>query len=99
MNLIKKFFIKSSDGDFEAELTSSEIGYRVEEDQAERLLNRFKGFATVSITDLYDRPITMPLKRGADGGIDLIFTISAPTENGAKIVYGKVRNILLNNDY
>lgn len=99
MNFIKKFFFQSRDGFFVKELTASDIGYKVEADQAERLLERFKGFSTVKITDLYGRPVTMPLRKGADGGIDLIFTISAPTEAGMKVVYGKVKRIILDNDY
>ncbi|MCK7575899.1 MAG: hypothetical protein MZV65_08375 [Chromatiales bacterium] len=98
---LAKIVIKSLQGFFreEIEMSRSEMGYRVQEDQVERLLNRFAGFTTVEITDVYGRPITLPLRRGADGGIDVIFTISAPTEHGASIVYGRVRNILLNNDY
>ena len=96
---LAKIIIRSFNGLFDKELTASEIGYRVQEDEVEKLLNRFKGFTTVELTDLQGRILSLPLRRGADRGIDVIFRIRANTEQGAKSVYGKVKKILLNNDY
>lgn len=81
------------------ELTLSEMGYRVQEDQVTRLLKRFENFSSVEITDLKGRPLTLPLKRGQDGGIDVIFIIRSLSERGVASVYGKVKKILITNDY
>lgn len=83
----------------EEELTLSEIGYRVQEDQVTRLLKRFENFSTVEMTDLSGRPLKLPLRRGQDGGIDVIFRITSPSHRGQASVYGKVKKILISNDY
>ncbi|MCU8291248.1 hypothetical protein OC525_22220 [Vibrio vulnificus] len=83
----------------EEELTLSEIGYRVQEDQVTRLLKRFENFSTVEMTDLRGRPLKLPLKRGQDGGIDVIFRITSSSNRGQASVYGKVKKILVTNDY
>ncbi len=94
---VKKIIIENHDET--KELTLSEIGYRVQEDQVERLLIRFEHFSTVEITDLKGRPLTLPLRRGRDGGLDVIFTIRAHTSRGTATIFGKVKKILIENDY
>lgn len=98
MNLQKIEFSKN-ESSHESQLSLSEMGYKVQEDQVERLLKRLRGFLTVEMTDLRGRPLELPLKKGRDGGIDVIFKIQAPTTHGTSIVYGKVRKILIDNDY
>jgi len=93
-----KKIIVITDG-IEEELTLSEIGYRVQEDQVTRLLKRFANFSTVEMTDLSGRPLTLPLNRGKDGGIDVIFRITSTSLRGQASIYGKVKRILLLNDY
>ncbi len=97
MTNLKKIIVET-DGARE-ELTLSEIGYRVQEDQVTRLLTRFENFSTVEMTDLKGRPLTLPLKRGQDGGIDMIFIIRSLSDRGLASVYGKVKKILITNDY
>lgn len=97
MTSLKKIVVVT-DGVSE-ELTLSEIGYRVQEDQVIRLLQRFQNFATVEMTDLRGRPLKLPLKRGKDGGIDVIFRITSSSTRGQASVYGKVKKILVTNDY
>lgn len=51
------------------------------------------------MTDLRGRPLKLPLKRGQDGGIDVIFRITSSSHRGQASVYGKVKKILVTNDY
>ena len=94
-----KIVVDSIQGYFHEELTASQMGFAVQEDQVERLLRRFAGFATVEVTDLHGRPLSLPLNKGPDGGLDLILNIAARNEHGAAIVFGRVKKILLTNDY
>lgn len=97
MSNLKKIIVVT-DG-IEEELTLSEIGYRVQEDQVTRLLKRFENFSTVEMTDLRGRPLRLPLNRGKDGGIDVIFRITSTSLHGQASIYGKVKRILISNDY
>lgn len=84
------------------QVSSSETGYKFEHDEIKRIIKRLKNFDTVQITDAYGSPLTSDIidkRYGADGGIDCVIKIIAPTEKGAKIVAGKIRNILISRDY
>jgi hypothetical protein len=83
-------------------LTAAKKGFHFEHDELERLMKRLKDFETVEFTDVYGAPLTADTihKRfGKDGGIDCVINIIARTEQGAKNVATRIRNILINGDY
>ncbi len=84
------------------EITPSQRGYQFEHEEIKRLMFRIKGFATVTITDVYDAPLSLDSidqRQGPDGGIDYVIHITASTERSARQVASRVRNILLRGDY
>jgi hypothetical protein len=82
--------------------TPSKRGYRFEHEELKRLMYRLRHFETVEFTDAYGTPIspeTIEQRYGADGGIDCIIRIVAPTERGARNVQGRIRNIIIRGNY
>lgn len=83
-------------------ITPSQRGYYFEHDELKRLMERLQNFTTVEFTDAYGTPLTpesIDQRFGRDGGIDCVINIVAPTEQGAKNVATRIRNILINGDY
>lgn len=83
-------------------IAPSKKGYHFEHDELKRLMVRLKGFETVEFTDAYGAPLTaetIEKRFGKDGGIDCVINIIAPTEQGAKNVATRIRNILIKGDY
>lgn len=85
-----------------AKITPSQKGYKFEHDELKRLMKRLQNFETVEFTDVKGTPLTpdtIDRRFGSDGGIDCVIRIVAPTEQGAKNVATRIRNILINGDY
>ncbi len=83
-------------------ITPSKMGYEFEHDELKRLMQRLKRFETVEFTDASGSPLTPEIiedRYGADGGIDCIIHIVAPTERGASNVATRIRNIIIHGDY
>lgn len=101
---VKDFFKFSKVSEFreKEKITPRASGYEFEHEELKRLMKRLKRFETVEFTDAYGSPLTPEIidKRfGADGGIDCIIHIVAPTEKGASNVAARIRNILISGDY
>ena len=78
------------------------MGYVFEHNELKLMMKRLKGFETVEFTDVYGiklTPESIDNRFGADGGIDCVINIIAPTEKGAKNVLSRIRNIIINGDY
>jgi len=83
-------------------ITPSQRGYKFEHNELKRLMKRLQNFETVEFTDVNGTPLTpdtIDQRFGSDGGIDCVIHIVAPTEQGAKNVATRIRNILINGDY
>lgn len=83
-------------------LTPSQMGYVFEHNELKLMMKRLKGFETVEFTDVSGvklTPESIENRFGADGGIDCVINIIAPTEKGAKNVASRIRNIIINGDY
>ncbi|WP_017304438.1 hypothetical protein [Spirulina subsalsa] len=83
-------------------ITPSERGYTFEHDELKGLMKRLEGFESVEFTDVYGAtltPDTIDQRFGPDGGIDCVIRIITPTEQGAKNVATRIRNILIKGDY
>lgn len=84
------------------EISLSQQGYQFEHEEMKRMMERFKGFATVKFTDVKGYPLSperIDRRYGPDGGIDCIIHITAPTERGARQIASRVRNIIIQGDY
>lgn len=84
------------------EVTLSEEGYNFEHNHLKRLIRRLEEWDTVEITDAHGAPLTPEIvedRFGPDGGVDCVIRIAAPTEHGAKVVRGRIREILKKQDY
>lgn len=83
-------------------LSRSQQGYKFEHDELKRLLQRFRGFATVTITDAYGAELTEEIieqRFGPDGGVDCVIHIEAANDRGISWVTTRVTNIIVNHDY
>jgi hypothetical protein len=80
---------------------ASQNGIRFQIDQFQGLFERIGYWETVEFFTARGRSIEGPedFDRGADGGLDGIIRITAPTDRGAQIVAGKIRMIILKHDY
>ncbi len=85
------------------EISLSQQGYQFEHEEMKRMMERFKGFATVKFTDVKGYPLSPERidrrSMGVMGGIDCIIHITAPTERGARQIASRVRNIIIQGDY
>lgn len=81
--------------------TPRELGIRFHRDEFSRLFEAVEGWPTVEFITAGGLPIETvdDLPRSADGGIDVIVRIVTPTERGARIVAGRIRNMLVNQQY
>lgn len=80
----------------------AKMGFEFEHNELKRLMKRLKGFETVEFTDANGGRLTpeeVDKRFGPDGGIDCIIHIIAPTEQGAKNVATRIRNILIKGDF
>jgi hypothetical protein len=82
-------------------LTPRERGIRFHRDEFERLFQRVERWTTVEFVTTAGLPIECvdDLPRGADGGIDVIVRITAPTERGARNIAGRIRGIMVHQRY
>jgi hypothetical protein len=81
--------------------TPRERGIRFHRDEFERLFQRVERWTTVEFVTTAGLPIECvdDLPRGADGGIDVIVRITAPTERGARNIAGRIRGIMVHQRY
>jgi hypothetical protein len=81
--------------------TPREEGIRFQRDEFERLLNAIGHWRSVEFFTAHNVRIedTEDVPKGADGGIDAIIRIVASTEHGAKIIAGRIRNIIVTQKY
>ena len=84
-----------------AGVDASQIGIRFQLDEFRRLFSRVGHWETVEFFTARGRPIEGPedFDKGADGGLDGIIRITAPTERGARIIAGRVSKIIVKQDY
>jgi hypothetical protein len=83
------------------ELTPRERGIRFHQHEFGRLFEALEGWPTVEFITTQGLPIDSvdDLPRSADGGIDVIVRIVTPTERGARIVAGRIRKMIVNQQY
>jgi hypothetical protein len=81
--------------------TPRELGIRFHRDEFTRLFEAAESWPTVEFITSRGLPIESvdDLPRGADGGIDVIVRIVAPTERGARNIAGRLRNMLVQQAY
>ncbi len=81
--------------------TPRERGIRFHRDEFSRLFEAVDGWPTVEFITSHGLPISCveDLPRSADGGIDVVVRIVTPTERGARIVAGRIRNMIVNQQY
>ena len=78
-----------------------ERGIRFHRDEFSRLFDAVDGWPTVEFITTQGLPVESvdDLPRSADGGIDVVVRIITPTEHGARIVAGRIRNMIVNQRY
>lgn len=78
-----------------------EVGIRFHRDEFSRLFDAVEGWPTVEFITAQGLPIESvdDLPRSADGGIDVVVRIVTPTERGARIVAGRIRHMIVNQQY
>ncbi len=78
-----------------------ERGIRFHHDEFERLFQRVERWSSVEFLTAAGLPVECvdDLPRSADGGVDVIVRITTPTERGAKLVAGRIRNMLVKQQY
>ena len=78
-----------------------EVGIRFHRDEFSRLFDAVENWPTVEFITARGLPIECveDLPRGADGGIDVIVRIVAPTQHGARIIAGRLRKMLVQQAY
>ena len=78
-----------------------ERGIRFHQGEFARLFEAIEGWPTVEFMTTHGLPIegVEDLPRSADGGIDVIVRIVTPTEHGARIVAGRIRKMISNQQY
>ena len=78
-----------------------ERGIRFHRDEFSRLFEAVDGWPTVEFITSRGLPVESleDLPRSADGGIDIVVRIITPTEHGARIVAGRIRNMIVNQRY
>ncbi len=78
-----------------------ELGIRFHRDEFSRLFDAVEGWPTVEFITSWGTRVECidDLPRGADGGIDVIVRIVAPTERGARNIAGRLRNMLVQQAY
>ena len=78
-----------------------ERGIRFHRDEFSRLFEAVDGWPTVEFITAQGLPVESidDLPRSADGGIDIVVRIVTPTEHGARIVAGRIRNMIVNQRY
>lgn len=78
-----------------------ERGLRFHRDEFLRLFDAVDGWPTVEFITAQGLPIESvdDLPRSADGGVDVVVRIVTPTERGARIVAGRIRNMIVNQQY
>ena len=87
--------------DLAAAPTPRERGIRFHRDEFSRLFEAVEGWPTVEFITAQGLPIASvdDLPRSADGGIDVVVRIVTPTEHGARIVAGRIRSMIVNQQY
>ncbi|MFA5901951.1 MAG: hypothetical protein WC829_22880, partial [Hyphomicrobium sp.] len=93
-------FLKSQQAIADAP-TPRDRGIRFHRDEFSRLFEAVDGWPTVEFITSHGLPVDSvdDLPRGADGGIDVVVRIITPTERGARIVAGRIRNMIVNQTY
>ncbi len=93
-------FLKSQDEAANA-LTPRERGVRFHRDEFTRLFDALERWPTVEFITTHGLPIESvdDLPRSADGGIDVVVRIITPTEHGARIVAGRIRKMIVSQQY
>ena len=78
-----------------------EVGLRFHREEFSRLFDAIDGWPTVEFITSHGLPVTSveDLPRSADGGIDVVVRIVTPTERGARIVAGRIRSMIVNQQY
>ncbi len=78
-----------------------EVGLRFHREEFSRLFEAIDGWPTVEFITSHGLPVTSveELPRSADGGIDVVVRIITPTERGARIVAGRIRSMIVNQQY
>jgi hypothetical protein len=81
--------------------TPRELGIRFHRHEFSRLFEAVEGWPTVEFITSHGLPVESvdDLPRSADGGIDIVVRIVTPTERGARIVAGRIRNMIVNQQY
>jgi hypothetical protein len=94
-------FHQVSIGLLEETLTPSLLGYHFQFKEFEDLMKRVRTWDSVRFMKANGEPINSleDVSRGRDGGVDAIIVISTPTQRGCKIVAGRLRRILMTQDY
>ena len=82
-------------------LSPRERGLRFHRDEFARLFDAVEGWPTVEFLTSRGLPIDSvdDLPRSADGGIDVVVRITTPTELGARRIAGRIRNMLVSQQY
>ena len=85
----------------EASPSPREVGLRFHREEFSRLFEAIDGWPTVEFITSHGLPVTSveELPRSADGGIDVVVRIITPTERGARIVAGRIRSMIVNQQY
>jgi len=93
-------FLKRQDAR-ERQPSPRERGIRFHQDEFSRLFEAVEGWPTVEFITLQGLPVDSvdDLPRSADGGIDVVVRIVTPTEHGARIVAGRIRKMIVNQQY
>ncbi len=81
--------------------TPRELGIRFHQEEFGRLFEAVEGWPTVEFITARGLPIGSvdDLPKSADGGIDVVVRIVTPTEHGARIVAGRIRRMIVNQQY
>ncbi len=81
--------------------SAREVGLRFHREEFSRLFEAIDGWPTVEFITSHGLPVTSveDLPRSADGGIDVVVRIVTPTERGARVVAGRIRNKIVNQQY
>jgi hypothetical protein len=79
----------------------SEMGFRFQREEFEKLFAAVGHWESIEFFTAWGMPIDSvdDLSQGPDGGIDGVIRITTQTEHGAKIVAGRIRNMLVRQSY
>ena len=95
------FEFRQRQQEFASSPTPRERGIRFHQEEFARLFDAVERWPSVEFLTAGGIPVEAvdDLPRSADGGIDVIVRIVAPTERGARNIAGRLRNMLVSQSY